>query len=99
MDAGDFRHRNGKHAEGIVPAKVVLDRERKAAEVAERLQVFGSDTRRVEGGAVMRDALIGPPERAPQAFQLQTPKLGLACRLDRLRVAHPGKMPPAGAIA
>ena len=74
MNAGDLRRRHGEHSEGIVRRRSSLV-VKESGDIGERFQIVRSDPRRVEGRPVVGDALIGPPERALQPFELQGTEL------------------------
>ena len=87
MDANHSLTRHGEHAKRVVIAQISLDRERKSGQIIERSKVVGSNARGVKGSAVMRDVVVGVPQRPLQAPQLQRLQLVAACCLDALEVS------------
>ena len=60
MDSHDILARHGEHAEGVVPAQVVLGREREPGQIGEVAQVVGLDANPVERRPVVRDIVVRP---------------------------------------
>ena len=87
----DPRHpltRDGEHAEGVVVAQVRFHGEGELRQVLERGQVVGMHPGRVEAGAVMRDVVVGMPQRPAHPVELQRRDLVARGGLDRLEVAR-----------
>ena len=88
MDAHDLLARHGEHAERVVGAQIVLGGEGKTAQVVEVVQVIGMHPGAFEREPVMRDFVVGKPNRCPQTGQLQCGDLVAAGSLDRLARRH-----------
>ena len=63
--------RHGEHAERVVGPQVGLGGERHPTDVVERLELVGVEASRVEGGSIVRDALVDAVRGGAQSLQLQ----------------------------
>ena len=71
MHTQDLIARNRKHAERIIVAQIVLQREGKARDVAERIEIGRLDAGGVELLSVMRNAVVGALQCLLEARRLQ----------------------------
>ena len=95
MDARHLLARHGEHAERVVVAQVGLGGERELGEVGQLAAVVGVHAGRVERRAVVRDVVVGVPQRPPQPLELQRRQLVARRGLDRLEVARRAGSGPA----
>jgi hypothetical protein len=63
MDADQLFARHREHVEGVIVAKVGLHREREFGEIGELPEIGGMHAGRIESLPVMRDVVVGMPER------------------------------------
>ena len=71
MDAPHLLARHGEHAERIVVAQVLFDREWEAAQVGQLVEIGRMHARRVEAAAVVRDVGVGVLQGGAHALELQ----------------------------
>ena len=71
MDADQLFARHREHVEGVIVAKVGLHRERELGEIGELPEIGGMHAGRIECLPVMRDVVVGVPERPGEARRLQ----------------------------
>jgi hypothetical protein len=88
MNPRNLRARHREHPEGIVIAKVGLNRKGELGEIDERAAIDGRHARFVESLPIVRNVVVCVLERPLKALQLQRGKLVAARGLDRLEVAR-----------
>ena len=84
VDAQQLLARHRHHPERIILAQLALGRERKFAQVVERLQVVGMHAGGVESLLVVRDVFVDMRQRPFQALELQRRNLVARGDLDRI---------------
>ena len=71
VDADQLFARHREHVEGVIVAQVGLHREREFSEIGKLSEVGWMHAGRIERLFVMRDVVVGVPERPGEAFGLQ----------------------------
>ncbi len=71
MDADQSFAGDSEHVEGIIVAQVGFHREWEMAEIRQLPKILGMHAGFVEGASVVRDILVGVPQRPGQALGLQ----------------------------